>query len=974
MASDILSTDLKITYTENDDLDIWLYAPDGWGIALSTNNGGSGDNYNNVKFIASAATNISAYNGVNTNFTGNYKPQTAFSNLTGPADGTWTLIVYNTTYYIIGTPAAAVLNSWGINFNKTPTLAWTGPNGFSSSSSNPNITNAQPAASGNYTFKATYPNGCVVNATPNPLSVTVTPTVGVPTTIGIVSGADPTCQLPNGTTQTVYSTSATDATSYTWSISPATGVGTISGTGTQATVTWTNGASGAVTIGVKANGCNGPSAQTNRSFTINPTLTPSVTLADNSANGNGAAMCDAANITYTATAVNPGSAPNYDFQINNVSVQSGSSNTFVTSAVNNGNTVKCILTSNATPCLGTPTATSNVITATITACGYTWTGAGANHLWTNAANWSPAVPPNTCGSNVNIPSVVNYPVLTGNVTLGDVNLADAATLDIGNNTLSACGSWAGGASTAGTVTGTGSVILNGTGAQGISGKTTFNKLIVNKTAGLVTVTGNAALTTALVMQRGDLTNSGTVILKSSAGGTAYLDNFTSGTAGTYTGNLTVERYIANGSQGYRDISSPVASTVADWAADFNVVGQNDVYCWYSYVPYPSLQYYNESDNSVTDNYYGGWISYTNNAQALTAGKGYAARIYNAPLTINTTGTPNNGAKSIPLTKTTSTVTSADGWNLVGNPYPSPISWTALRALNPGITTASHYRFSTSGEYAGTWAAHNGTTGTNGATDEIGSSQGFFVLAVGTNVLNFNNGVRTTGASPFFKTRTQTDEIRLELGNGTMRDEIVAYTDPAATSGFDEDFDATKIPAGSTLYMSFKQPDKEYAINVLDQITEATELPLLVWVTDTGSYTITATELNLGMLVAYLKDAQTGILYDLTIGAPGFVLNGNQDYTGRFSVVFKMAEVSGIKDNGQSAIRIYSAENKVYIERSSNAAATIEISNMLGQQITQVISNNVKTEISLHLPGIWYAFVKVQEGDKVKTAKVLIDNK
>jgi gliding motility-associated-like protein len=83
-------------------------------------------------------------------------------------------------------------------------------------------------------------------------TVVVTPAVGTPTIPQPSSTS--ICQ---GSANTSYTTSATNATSYNWTVS---GIGnSISGTGTTATVTWAPSYSGTATISVSANGCNGPS-------------------------------------------------------------------------------------------------------------------------------------------------------------------------------------------------------------------------------------------------------------------------------------------------------------------------------------------------------------------------------------------------------------------------------------------------------------------------------------------------------------------------------------------------------------------------------------------------------------------------------------------------------------------------------------------------------------------------------------------
>src|SRR5665647_984738 len=79
---------------------------------------------------------------------------------------------------------------------------------------------------------------------------------------------EPTCPRANSTTTTTYGTTATNSTSFNWSVLPA-GAGVINAI--SGVMTWANGYSGTATISVTANGCNGPSAPTTRTVTITPT-------------------------------------------------------------------------------------------------------------------------------------------------------------------------------------------------------------------------------------------------------------------------------------------------------------------------------------------------------------------------------------------------------------------------------------------------------------------------------------------------------------------------------------------------------------------------------------------------------------------------------------------------------------------------------------------------------------------------------
>ncbi len=603
---------------------------------------------------------------------------------------------------------------------------------------------------------------------------------------------------------------------------------------------------------------------------------------------------------------------------------------------------------------------------------------GNTSSWTTGSNWSTGVAPSGCADNCVIPDLAIDPIVSSAVTVGNLEVQSGAQVTLNSN-LSVCGNLTGGSGSNGVFAGSSELRLVGSSAQTISGKISVINLRVNNTSTGVVFTGNTEIYTSMVMEDGNVTNSGgTVTLKSTALETAYLDDFTNpATVGTYTGNLTVERYVTNTADGYRDISSPVATTVADLGADYPIFGANGVHCWYSYAPYPNLQYYNETTNSPTSTYYGGYWSYTGYANLLRPMLGLAARTYKGTaFKFDFTGNPYTGNKSVSITKTASATPSADGWNLTGNPYPSPILWTAVKALNAGKTDGSYYVFQTTGEYSGNWGSFNGVAGVNGATNDIASSQGFFVKASATNTFAMSNSVRTTSSGTlFYKTDALLpDEIRLTLNKGTQRDEIVAYSDPTATWGFDSGLDAVKMPAGSTVYMSFKQDTQEYAINVIDSVNVASEFPLVLWARDTGNYAVKATALNLTNLTAYFKDSVTGVLTNLSTDSVLIQLNGKESYENRYSVVFQSTMTTDVTEQKDPLTRIYSIGDRVVVQRSSTEPATVSIANVLGQQITQVVSHQGRLEIPLGGPELWYAFVKVTEGRKVSVAKVLISNK
>jgi len=125
-------------------------------------------------------------------------------------------------------------------------------------------------------------------------NVVVTPQVGTPTPITVVSGTEPGCQLSNGTTTTTYQTTATNNFGFHWSINnPSAGIiDSLSGV-----MTWTNGFYGTVDIHVYAHGCGLASPQITRTVSlyqqpyaeagVDETYTGTPIMIGNSGNGPG---------------------------------------------------------------------------------------------------------------------------------------------------------------------------------------------------------------------------------------------------------------------------------------------------------------------------------------------------------------------------------------------------------------------------------------------------------------------------------------------------------------------------------------------------------------------------------------------------------------------------------------------------------------------------------------------------------------
>ncbi len=114
-------------------------------------------------------------------------------------------------------------------------------------------------------------------------------------------------------------------------------------------------------------------------LTVNATLTPSVSIvaSDND-------VYQGTIVTFTATPVNGGNSPSYQWKVNGINVGTNSS-TYSYAPVDNDN-VSCVITSNY-PCLTTPNATSNVINMNVLPRTNYWRG-NISNVWGNSSNWT----------------------------------------------------------------------------------------------------------------------------------------------------------------------------------------------------------------------------------------------------------------------------------------------------------------------------------------------------------------------------------------------------------------------------------------------------------------------------------------------------------------------------------------------------------------------------------------------------------
>ena len=191
------------------------------------------------------------------------------------------------------------------------------------------------------------------SATSNGVTITITPQV---TPIVSIATANNTICAGSSVTFTATPVNGGLTPSYQWQVNGV-NAGTNSNTFTSSSLT--AGAQVKVLMTSNATCVTGNTATSNTiTMTVNPIVTASVSITASTTTS-----CPGYPVTFTATPVNGGSTPSYQWQVNGINV-GANSNVYTGPIITNGSSVRVIMTSNAA-CVTTPNVTSNTLNIAI---------------------------------------------------------------------------------------------------------------------------------------------------------------------------------------------------------------------------------------------------------------------------------------------------------------------------------------------------------------------------------------------------------------------------------------------------------------------------------------------------------------------------------------------------------------------------------------------------------------------------------
>jgi len=488
--------------------------------------------------------------------------------------------------------------------------------------------------------------------------------------------------------------------------------------------------------------------------------------------------------------------------------------------------------------------------------------------------------------------------------------------------------------------------------------------------------GNQRLLEIMYQTQGNFSTNNAFTVVSTATKTALIDggllDATDGNS-SVTGSVKVQRYIP-GIYGYHYLSTPTSdATVNQFSDDMSISGFSQEYefggwgtFWYydetviGQTPHPSIPY--DLDNQIMMN---GWKTTAGTGSALTPFVGYCALI-NSGIVSDVAGTVNNGSKSINLTNTVSVGATSkpehDGWNLIGNPYPSPIDWDAATGWTKGVEVENAiYSFEATSTYMGVYKSWINGVGSHVAfTSIIPAMQSVFVRVTGNTTLTCDNRVRVadlTANSIFLKSNKKTSKqiIRLQSSslNSNKPDETVIYFDDNATINYEGNLDARKYFNNDGTYPNFYSLSKDntkIAIQGINNFSDSIIIPLGLDVVEGGDYIIkmNSRENIDNNKKIYLEDR---LLNKFTC------LDENPIYSfsylktekeGRFFI--KIASIiDNVKEINKESLAInafpnpFKNELNVSYNLTNNAIVKISITDALGNNISELYNNNNQTK-------------------------------
>lgn len=371
-----------------------------------------------------------------------------------------------------------------------------------------------------------------------------------------------------------------------------------------------------------------------------------------------------------------------------------------------------------------------------------------------------------------------------------------------------------------------------------------------------------------------------------------------------------------------------------------------------------LYYWMESDSS--------WHFIAPVNVPMPAGQGFytwASNTLTGDITVAYEGLLNNGDLTVTMPYTSAATHGGQGWNLIGNPFPSPVQFDNRWSFNNVAPTIYMY----DGVQYKTW---NTNTGGTLDTNVVAVGNGFWMKATAAGSVTIPQTARQRHFTSFMKDEDICSQLQFSISGNGLEDKIILDFRDEATSTYDEAFDAYKL-MGDVMapQLYFMSGGEKLTVNSLP-FDEKLVIPVHLQVGETGQYVFRLDEQRNVEHPVYLKDLFNGLVYQLMQGQEIIFSAHINDPADRFQLLFDPSldiknhitndQLHVSIKNGLLAIesdQLFKGEVLLYNnlgmlmlrERIDGMSKTINVGNFRGYALVKLISEkeNFTFPVFLH---------------------------
>ena len=422
-------------------------------------------------------------------------------------------------------------------------------------------------------------------------------------------------------------------------------------------------------------------------------------------------------------------------------------------------------------------------------------------------------------------------------------------------------------------------------------------------------------------------------------------------SGTSSGNITYNRNLAN--TNWYLVSSPEMGQDIDTfvSAEGLASGTNN----------------NNMGLASYDNTSAAWDYYQNGTSGsgdFALGSGRSIKLA-AASDISFTGTMPVENVSIEITSNT------NGYNLVGNPYPSYI------AANTGADSSNNIlTVNTSILSEATLWFWNQATNTYDAINQASSSmdispaQGFFVETEGTNSLSITEAMQShQSADTFQRLSSERPEISLVLSDGEItRDTDVYYID-GTTTGFDNGYDSTTFGGAANSFSIYthlvaNSNGQDLAIQSLpNSDLDTMIIPVGITAAAGEQISISANAINLPEGVNIYLEDKNDDSFTILDSTSVFTTTPDEDLNGigRFYI---HTTATALSDNQVSLtnVSMYVVDSNLTITGVHTANASVRVYDLVGKEVVNTSFEGTglnKIELPVLTTGVYVVQLETQ---------------